>query len=106
MTPNQFWQKATDFYSIHHGKYRHAVLTDEEMRNTVTDFLADIEGLAGEWYSPDLDEFIKKAKENGCGAYAEYWKELGKPREWMGCSLPKGHSGDHRDKNEEEVITR
>ena len=64
MRVDRFWRKATDFYNIHRGKYLHAVITDEEMRNTVTDFLADIEGLAGEWYSPDLDEFIKKAKEN------------------------------------------
>jgi len=32
-----------------------------------------------------------------CGAYAESWKELGKPEGWKGCSLPKGHSGNHSD---------
>ena len=65
MRVDQFWQKAADFYSIHRSKYLHAVITDEEKRETVTDFLTDIEALAGEWYSPDmsgLDEFIKKAK--------------------------------------------
>ena len=30
-----------------------------------------------------------------CGAYAEHWEELGKPKGWLGCSLPEGHSGDH-----------
>ena len=32
-----------------------------------------------------------------CGAYAEHWEELGKPKGWLGCSLPEGHSGDHGD---------
>jgi len=32
-----------------------------------------------------------------CGAYAEHWEELGKPKGWLGCSLPRGHEGDHRD---------
>ncbi len=32
-----------------------------------------------------------------CGAYAEHWKELGKPEGWEGCSLYKGHKGDHKD---------
>ena len=30
-----------------------------------------------------------------CGAYAEHWEELGKPKGWLGCSKPEGHSGDH-----------
>lgn len=55
MRADQFWRKVTDFYSIHHDKYLHAALTDEGMRNTVTDFLTDIEGLAGEWRSPEGD---------------------------------------------------
>ena len=62
MRVDQFWRKVSDIISIHRGKYLHAVITDEEQRNTVVDFLTDIEELAGEWYSPDLDEFIKKAK--------------------------------------------
>lgn len=33
-----------------------------------------------------------------CGAYAEWWEELGKPQGWLGCSLPKGHDGPHMDK--------
>ncbi len=38
------------------------------------------------------------SQNNGrCGAYAECWEELGKPKGWLGCSLPKGHEGDHSD---------
>ena len=33
-----------------------------------------------------------------CGAYSEHWEEIGKPEGGLGCSLPKGHEGDHRDK--------
>ena len=51
MNPDQFWQKATDFYDIHHGRYRRAVLTDEELRETVTDYLGDMMTLMEEWYS-------------------------------------------------------
>jgi len=32
-----------------------------------------------------------------CGAYAECREELGRPEGWKGCSLPKGHEGDHSD---------
>lgn len=32
-----------------------------------------------------------------CRAYAEHWKKLGKSEDWEGCSLPKGHEGDHKD---------
>ena len=61
MKPDQFWQKATDFYDIHHGKYRHAVLTDEELRDTVTDYIGDMMTLMSEWYnSPE-----NKDKEKG-----------------------------------------
>ncbi len=60
MRASQFWQKVSDFYSIHHGKYQHAVLTDVEMWNTVTDFLTDIEGLAAEWFNPDPNESTGK----------------------------------------------
>jgi hypothetical protein len=41
---------------------------------------------------------ILPAQEIRCGAYADQWKELGKPEGWQGCSLPKGHSGYHTDK--------
>ena len=51
MNPNQFWQKATDFYNIYHGKYRRAILTDEELRETVTDYISDVMTLMGEWYN-------------------------------------------------------
>lgn len=33
-----------------------------------------------------------------CGAYAEWWKELDRPQTWKGCSLPKGHEGNHENK--------
>jgi len=32
-----------------------------------------------------------------CGAYSEQWEQLGKPKGWFGCSLPKGHIGNHKD---------
>ena len=51
MNPNQFWQKATDYYDIYRGRYRHAILTDKELRETVTDFLGEMMTLMGEWYS-------------------------------------------------------
>ena len=35
-----------------------------------------------------------------CGAYAEHWEKLGKPKGWLGCSLPRGHEGNHRDEEE------
>ena len=61
MKPDQFWQKATDFYNIYHGKYRHAVLIDDELRETVTDFIGDMMTLMGEWYNSQEDN----DKENG-----------------------------------------
>ena len=51
MNPEQFWQKATDFYDIYHGKYRRAILTDDELRATVTDYIGDMMTLMGEWYN-------------------------------------------------------
>jgi len=51
MNPEQFWQKAADNYDIHHGDYRHAVLTDEELRATVIDYIGDMMTLMSEWYS-------------------------------------------------------
>lgn len=51
MNHNQFWQKATDIHDIHYGKYRHAVLTDEELRETVADYIGDMMTLIGEWYN-------------------------------------------------------
>ena len=51
MNHNQFWQKATDIHDVYHGKYRRAVLTDEEMRDTVTDYIGDMMTLMGEWYN-------------------------------------------------------
>ncbi len=61
MNHNQFWQKATDIYAIHHGKYRRAVLTDDELRETVTDFIGDMMTLMGDWYNSQGND----DKENG-----------------------------------------
>ncbi len=51
MNHEQFWRKVTDFYDIYHGKYRHAVLTEDELRATVTDYIGDMRTLMSEWYS-------------------------------------------------------
>ena len=40
------------------------------------------------------------SKEERCGAYAECWVELNRPEGWKGCSLPKGHEGNHTDTEE------
>ena len=57
MKHNQFWQKANDYYAIHHGRYRYAVLTDEELRETVMDYIGDMMTLMSEWYnSQDNDK--------------------------------------------------
>lgn len=58
MNIDKFWQKARDLYTIYHTKYKHALLTEEEKRQTATDFLADIWALSGEWYS--LEDETKK----------------------------------------------
>ena len=92
MNTDQFWQKATDYYNIYYGKYRHAILTDEELRETVTDYIGDLMTLMSEWYS------TQENNDERCGAYAECRQELGKPKGWKGCSLPKGHKGNHIDK--------
>jgi len=62
MRPDQFWQKATDYYNIYHGKYRHAILTDDELRETVPDFIGDMMTLMGDWYS--FQENNDKESEN------------------------------------------
>ncbi len=51
MNHNQFWQKATDIYDVYRGKYRHAVLTEEELRETVADYIGEMMTLMGEWYN-------------------------------------------------------
>jgi len=56
MTLDQFWQKATDYYDIYHGKFRRAVLTDEELRETVTDYIGDMMTLMGDWYNSQEKE--------------------------------------------------
>ena len=38
-----------------------------------------------------------------CGDYAEDWELLGKPKGWLGCSLPKGHEGACGDVREKEA---
>ena len=40
------------------------------------------------------------SKEERCGAYADCWEEIGRPEGWKGCSLPKGHEGNHTDTEE------
>jgi len=48
-----------------------------------------------------LDRIMERAYENErCGAYSDYWEEIGEPEGWLGCSLPKGHEGNHSDKEE------
>ena len=44
------------------------------------------------------EEFSQKNER--CGAYAEHWERLGKPEGWLGCSLSRGHEGDHRYEDE------
>ena len=63
MNHRQFWQKATDYYDIYHGKYRRAVLTEEELRETVTDYIGDMMTLMGEWHS--TKELNDDNKQNG-----------------------------------------
>jgi len=48
-----------------------------------------------------LNRIMERVYENErCGAYAEHWERLGKPKGWLGCSLPEGHEGNHSDKEE------
>lgn len=56
MNTDQFWNRASDIYKLHYNKHQYAVLTDEEKRETVTDFLVDVEGLASAWYNPPDNE--------------------------------------------------
>jgi hypothetical protein len=56
---NQFWQRASDIYTLHHTKFKHALLTDEELRNTVADFLLDMDLLKDGWYNPPENESKK-----------------------------------------------
>jgi hypothetical protein len=51
-----------------------------------------------ELYNPTTPESPSNSER--CGAYAECWEELGKPQGWEGCSLPKGHFGNHQDKED------
>jgi hypothetical protein len=60
MNINQFWQKATDIHDLYHGKYRRAILTDDELRETVTDYIGDMMTLMGEWYGLQEDNNDKR----------------------------------------------
>lgn len=51
MRSAQFWQKATDIHDIYYNKHQRAILTDDELQGTVTDFINDIINLVGEWYN-------------------------------------------------------
>ena len=64
MNHNQFWQKATDIHDLYHGKYRRAILTDEEQRETVTDYIGDMMTLMGEWYSSQNDTDKEQQNDN------------------------------------------
>jgi hypothetical protein len=44
------------------------------------------------------------AKYVRCSAYADRWAELGKEEGWLGCSLSKGHTGQHEDVGERLIL--
>ena len=58
MNVNQFWRKVDDIIAIHHTKYRHAILTDDEQLENVGDFLVNMDTLASEWYNRDEKEKV------------------------------------------------
>ena len=51
------------------------------------------------WKKTDTEyvAIIVEVEEERCGAFAEAWQEIGKPEGWEGCSLVKGHEGNHSD---------
>ena len=51
MSLNQFWRKADHILTIYRSKYRHAILTDDEQLENVSEFLTDMDALASEWYN-------------------------------------------------------
>ena len=51
MKPAQFWNRADDIHNLYHGKFRHAILTDDELQETVTEYIQDIMSLMGDWYN-------------------------------------------------------
>jgi len=51
LTIDKFWMKANDIHDLYYSRSRHAILTDEEQLSDVSDFLADMETLAGEWHN-------------------------------------------------------
>ena len=53
-------------------------------------FYADTEG------KPFVDYYCETCSPVLCAAYAEHREELGKPEDWEGCSLDKGHEGNHK----------
>ena len=64
MNHAQFWQKATDIHNLYHSKYRRVVLTDEELRETVTDYIGDMMTLISDWYNSQ-ENASKEASSNG-----------------------------------------
>ena len=97
MTVTEFWQQVDEIRHRHMiGELTDGHITDDGEQENVSDFLTDMDALASAWYNRD---------EVRCGAYAEHWKELGKPEGWKGCSLAKGHEGYHRDEDSEEMLT-
>jgi len=53
MNTVQFWLKASDIITIYRSKYRHAILTDDEQIWNVSEFLANMDALALEWYNSE-----------------------------------------------------
>ncbi len=94
--------------------YFYVAFTEDGKRSVVWDRLQELWAVTGEQEPPHghvrtlglfktADKAMKFVEAgahhqgNDCGAYAEHWAELGKPKDWSGCSLPNGHDGDHRD---------
>ena len=59
MNTDKFWQKASDIYTIHHTRYKHSLLTDEETEQTAKDYVEDVMALLSEWFNPPGEE-VKK----------------------------------------------
>ena len=56
MNIDKFWQKADDIRTIYRSKYQHAVITDDEQLENVSEFLSDMDALASGWYNRDDKE--------------------------------------------------
>lgn len=54
-----FWRKADDIQSLYSGRYHRALLTDDEQRKDVADFLSDMEALIIEWHNTKDNKEVK-----------------------------------------------